>query len=245
MGYSVGVVNGAALAFGRLQEALEHWRRLDGRALKLRPRLKPFSLCSPDLPRSFFDAESNDTIARATLKIDLTVVTSCFAEGAALNARFTPGTRGGWDAPFVEHAAASCAIPVVFPPVDLVYRGRRVRLRDGGVPMRSPLDFTPLAKCADILVLEMVRADELGRHALAPWRALDQAAREKGRRLVDEGLKELFLRAERPPRVFRLAPSRRLEPSMLDFRAAGLQRMLALGAEDAAALLAEPSRFTA
>jgi hypothetical protein len=80
---------------------------------------------------------------------------------------------------------------------------------------------------------------------LAPWRALDQAAREKGRRLVDKGLNELVMSAERPPRVFRLAPSRRLDPAMLDFRSKGLRVMLSRGAEDAAALLAEPSRFRA
>jgi predicted acylesterase/phospholipase RssA len=242
MGYSIGVINGAALAFGRFPEALAHWRRLDGSALKLRPRLSPFSLCSPDGLRSFFDAERDDASARRMLKTDLTVVTACVAEGAALNARYAPGGKE-WDAPFIEHAAASCAIPVIFPPVDVDYRGRRVRLYDGGVPMRAPLDFSPLARCADLLVLEMVRADEMGRRALAPWRAVDQAGREAGRRLVDKGLDELLLRAERPPRVFRLAPSRRLEPMMLDFRAPALREMLALGARDASALLAEPSRF--
>lgn len=242
MGYSIGVVNGAALAFGRLPEALAHWRRLDGRSLKFQPRRKPFALCSPDGLRSFFDAERDDAAARAMLKIDLTVVSVDLAEGAAVNARYAPG-GGVWDAPFVEHAAASCAIPVVFPPVDVLYRGRRRRLYDGGVPTRSPLDFSPLARCADILVLEMVRADEMGRRVFAPWLALDQGARETGRRLVDRGLDELLLHVNEPPRVFRLAPSRRLEPMMLDFRAAGLRRMLAVGAEDAAALLAEPSRF--
>ena len=245
MGYSIGVVNGAALAFGRLPEALAHWRKLDGRAMKLKPRLRPFGLCSPDPLRSFFDGQRDDSAAMSELRIDLTVVTACPSEGSVLNARFTPGGRGGWDAPLVEHAAASCAIPVVFPPVDLDYRGRRVRLRDGGVPMRAPLDFSPLGRCADVLVLEMVRADEMGRRALAPWKALDQGARETGRRLVDEGLQGLRTSAARPPRVFRLAPSRRLAPMMLDFRAAGLREMLTLGASDAAGFLAEPSRFLA
>jgi hypothetical protein len=243
MGYSIGVMNGAALAFGRLPEALAHWRRLDGRALKLRPRLKPFALFSPAALRAFFSGMRDEASAKAALQVDLTVVTVCPAEGSALNARFTPGGRGAWDAPLVDHAAASCAIPLVFPPVDLDYRGRRVRLYDGGVPVRAPLDFSPLARCADVLVLEMVRGDEMGRHALAPWRALDQGAREAGRRIVDRGLGELLLSAERPPRVFRLAPSRRLEPMMLDFRAAGLRAMLAHGARDAAAFLAEPARF--
>ena len=239
MGYSIGIVNGTALAFGRLPQTLARWRRLDARAaLKPRPRLRPFALCSPEPLRSFFDEERDDDAAKAALKIDLTMISACPAEGTALNARFTPGGRGGWDGPFIEHAAASCAIPRVFPPVDLDYRGRRVRLIDGGVPMRPPLDFSPFARCADILVLEMVRADELGRHAIVPWRALDQGAREAGRRLVDGGLHELMMKTERPPRMFRLAPSRRLKPMMLDFRAAGLVEMLALGAQDAAAFLA-------
>ena len=245
MGYSVGVINGAALAFGRLPEALTHWRRLDGRALRLKPQLRPFGLCSPDPLRSFFDSERDEAAAKASLKIDFTVVTVCAAEGVALSARFSPGGGGEWDGPFVEHAAASCAIPVIFPPVDVDFRGRRVRLYDGGVPVRAPLDFSPLARCPDVLVLEMVRADEMGRREMLPWRALDQAAREAGRDLVDRGLNTLLERKEGPPRVFRLAPSRRLAPMMLDFRSPGLKDMLALGAADAAALLADPSRFCA
>lgn len=243
MGYSVGVLNGAALAFGRFPEALTRWRRLDGRALRLRPRLKPFALCSPDALRAFLDSESDEAAAKASLKTDFTVITVCPAEGVALNARFSPGGGGDWDGPFVEHAAASCAIPLIFPPVDVEYRGRPVRLYDGGVPTRGPIDFSPLARCPDVLVLEMVRADELGRRELLPWRALDQAAREAGRRLVDRGLAGFVERPEAPPRVFRLAPSRRLAPMMLDFRSPGLKDMLALGGADASALLADPARF--
>ncbi|MEQ1919891.1 MAG: hypothetical protein ABL955_11885, partial [Elusimicrobiota bacterium] len=107
---------------------------------------------------------------------------------------------------------------------------------DGGVPMRLPLDFSPLAACADILVLEMVRADELGRREWTPWREIDQRCREASRGLVDGGLNGL-LSSSQPPRIHRLAPSRRLEPMMLDFRAAGLARMLAQGAEDAKTFL--------
>jgi len=242
MGYSVGVINGAALAFGRLPEAMERWRRLDGRALKLKPRLKPFALCSPDALRDFFDFERDDARAKAAIKIDFTVVTACLSEGAALNARFSPG-GGVWDGPFVEHAAASCAIPLVFPPVDVHFRGRPVRLLDGGVPVGAPPDFSPLARCPDVLVLEMVRADEVGRRELLPWRAIDQSAREVGRRLVDRGLKTFLEGENAPPRVFRLAPSRRLAPMMLDFRSPGLKEMLALGARDAAALLADAGSF--
>jgi NTE family protein len=239
MGYSIGVVNGLALAFGRLPEALAHWRRLDGGALRPSLKLSPPSLFSPRPLRSFFDGARDEEAAKAALTMEFTAITACPALRAPLNARFTPGGRDGWDAPLVEHAAASCAIPLVFPPVDLDYRGRRVRLYDGGVPMAAPLDFSPLAACADLIVLEMVRADEMGRRTYTPWRALDQRGREAGRGLVDGGLDGL-LRRENPPRAFRLAPSRRLEPMMLDFRAPAIKDMLALGASDARAFLAEP-----
>ena len=88
----------------------------------------------------------------------------------------------------------------------------------------------------------MVRSDEVGRRVWTPWRSLDQSARETGRRLVDEGLRPL-LRRGRPPRVFRLAPSRRLTAMILDFRRAGLREMLGLGADDARALLSRPEGY--
>jgi len=237
MGFSIGAINGTALAFDRLPEAMARWRALGGGALRLSPRLAPFSLCSVDELRAFVDAARDEEAAKAALRADLTIITACPAEGTPLNARFTPGARDGWDGPLVDHAAASCAIPVVFPPVDIRYRGRLRRLIDGGVPMAAPLDLSPLARCADVLVVEMVRADERGRRWGTPWRSLDQRCREAGRGLVDDGLSAL-LRSERPPRIHRLAPSRRLEPMMLDFRAAGLARMLAQGTRDAEDFLA-------
>jgi predicted acylesterase/phospholipase RssA len=236
MGFSIGAVNGSALAFERLPEAMARWRALTGAALRLSPRLNPFSLCSITPLRDFFDAARDEDFAKASLRADYTIITACRAEGTTINARFTPGGRDGWDGPLVEHAAASCAIPVIFPPVDLHYRGRRRRLIDGGVPMPMPLDFSPLAGCADVLVLEMVRADEVGRREWTPWRDIDQRCREASRGLVDVGLQGL-LASPRPPRVHRLAPSRRLEPMMLDFRAAGLAKMLTQGAEDARGFL--------
>lgn len=242
MGYSIGAVNGSALAFDRLPEALTRWRALTGGALRVRPRLNPFALCSLAPLHAFFEAARDDESAKTALRRDFTIVSACAADGAPINARFTPGGRGGWDGPLALHAAASCAIPLVFPPVDILYRGRRRLLIDGGVPMPIPLDFSPLAGCADVLVLEMVRADERGRRWWTPWHALDQRAREAGRGLVDEGLKPL-LQSHRPPRVHRLAPSRRLEPMMLDFRATGLKIMLSQGASDAEAFLAAPETF--
>lgn len=241
MGFSIGSLNGSAVAFGRLDEALARWRVLDWDAIRPAPRLYPFSLCSTEPLRAFLDHAADEEGAKSRLVSELTIVAACPSEGAPVNATFAPGGRT-WDGPLVEHAAASCAIPLVFPPVDLSYRGRDVRLVDGGVPMPRPLDFAPLAGCADVLVVEMVRADELGNSFWTPWRSLEQRCRVASRRLVDEGLQPL-LNSDRPPRVFRLAPSTRLEPMMLDFRKAGLLKMLAQGSRDAEAFLASAAPF--
>lgn len=237
MGFSIGAVNGSALAFDRLPEAMTRWRELSGEALRLSPRFLPaLSLCSIDPLRAFFEPARDENAAKAALKCDFTVVTSCIAEKASINARFTPLARDGWDGPLLDHAVASCAIPLVFPPVDLTYRGRPVRLVDGGVPV-APLDLSPLAGCDEIVVVEMVRAEDVGVRRWTPWHDLDQRCREAARALVDGGLAPL-LRGPKPPAVRRLAPSARLEPMMLDFRKKGLAKMLAQGAADARAFLA-------
>ncbi len=232
MGFSIGAVNGSALAFNRLPEALARWRALNGRALQPAPRLNPVSLCSIEPLLAFLVAAGDDEAAQAALGAEFTIISACPAEDAPINARYTPQGRDGWDGPLVEHVAASCAIPFVFPPVNLRYRGRSLRLIDGGVPMRAPLDFSPLVGCAEIIVVEMVRAEDIGRRWWTPWRSIDQRCRETARALVDEALQPL-LRSSRPAHVHRLAPSQRLEPMMLDFRQAGLAKMLVQGTQDA------------
>ena len=104
--------------------------------------------------------------------------------------------------------------------------------------MPKPFDFSPLASCADILVLEMVRHDERSSRWRTPWHNLDQRARDASRDLVNEGLRPLHNSGRH--RVFRLAPSRRLEPMMLDFRKGGLAGLIAHGGDDARSFLASP-----
>lgn len=239
MGYSIGAVNGYALAFDRFEESLSRWRALDGGVLRLQPRLDPPTLFSADPLYALFEPARDDAAARAALKVDFTVISASRALGAPVNARFTPGGRGGWDAPFIAHAVASCSIPLVFPPVDVDYRGQRLRLIDGGIPMAAPLDLSPLQGCSDVLVVEMVRADELSRRTWTPWGRLDHYGRATGRTLVDDGVASL-LKSSTAPRVYRLQPSRRLEPLVLDFRAGAARPLVARGGEDARAFLADP-----
>lgn len=238
MGFSIGAINGSALAFGRMDKAMLRWRSLDGGVLCPRPRLFPPSLFSDRPLRGFLADNPSEDSASAALRIPLTVISACPARGQAIYARFTPGGRDGWAGPLAEHVAASSAVPLIFPPVDLDFRGERLRLIDGGVPQPTPMHFDVLARCATVLVLEMVRPDEIGRRFWDPWRGFDQAGRESARRLIDEGVSSL-LRAKRPPRVHRIAPSRRLDSVMLEFSARSIAPRLSLGATDVRAYLAK------
>ncbi len=240
MGYSIGAVNGVAVAYDRMDEALSRWASLGAGILRPRPRLNPPSLFSDAPLYGVLDVLGSETRARAALRVPLTIISAAPAQGAPINALFEPGERGRWDAPIAAHLAASCSIPLVFPPVELDYRGRRVRLIDGGVPQSRGFDLSPLAHCAEILSLEMVRADETDLPALSPWRLIDRSGRRAQRRLADEAFAALARGGTRA-RVRRWTPSRRLEPLVLDFRRAGLDALTALGREDARALLAAAS----
>lgn len=226
MGFSIGAINGVALAHGRFAEALARWRALDGGVLELRPRLRPFSLVSDRAVRRLLDV-----VHGAELKVPLCLVGACDELGCAEYAEFRPGdARRGELEPWV---LATSAIPGVFPPVRI---GGRSYI-DGGVPMPAPMRFDFLADCAEVWIVEVARAEELHpRPSWNPFRALDRRARRSVRRVVDEGAASL---ASRPaaPVVRRLAPSRPLAPTMLDFSARSVRPLLELGARDARAFL--------
>lgn len=227
MGFSIGAFNAAALAFDRLEEALRRWKDLDGGVLKLRPRFWPhFSLMSDAVLRGLLDVAKDDDAAKAGLRIPLCIIGACAAEGRAEYAEFTP--EGRWHGPLEAWLRATSAIPGIFPPVRIAGR----TYVDGGVPMPAPLRFDFFADCREVWVLEMVRADELGRRPWNPYYALDQGGRESARWLVEQGIASLATRPD-APRVRRLSPSRRLAPVMLDFSAKSLAPMLELGAHDA------------
>ena len=227
MGFSIGAFNAASLAFGRLPEALERWRSLDGDVIKVRPRFRPhFSLLSDAPVREMLALAVDDERARARLEVPLCVVAARPVKRRAEYAWFVPGGR--WDGPLEPWLRASAAIPAAFPPVHI---GEGVYY-DGGVPMVEPMRFDFLADCAEVWVLEMVREDELGRRPWNPYYGLDQGGRESARWLIDQGVASLSKSAVR-----RLAPSRRLETVMLDFSAKALKPMLDLGKADAEAFL--------
>ena len=239
LGFSAGALTGAAYTLGLLGDALRRWRAIDGGILRLAPRLFPLSLFSDRPIWESVDYALDDEQARKRTRCRFVVVTSRTKRDRHVQAVFSPEGRQGWDAPMGRHLVASCSIPLIFPPVNVDFRGEDLRLFDGGVPCEQPMSSSELAGCRDIIVLEMVRPEEVGRLQGGLLREFDQKARETVRRLVNQGLASLKGLAD-PPRIFRLAPSKPIEFMMLSFRAANIRPALEQGEADARAFISRP-----
>jgi len=235
-GFSSGSLNGLLYFLGREREFESSWRGLDGKVFRWELGLAPLSLFSEKPLRSRLFFALDDPKTRAFARCTFTVAVLCLNDGMPIYARFSPPGKGAWDSPLASWIAASCAIPYIFPPVSLHIRGETKTLVDGGVPGREWMRFDSLAGCEDVVVLELVRADEVGRKPWGPVAKLDQKSREIVRRQIDSGVASLA-QLKKPPRVFRLAPSQRLDYYQLSFRDAHCAPAYALGASDAADFL--------
>lgn len=241
MGFSAGALNGATYALGLTQEARKHWLSLP-LMLVPRPQWNPFAIFSNRPLRSTLGYAVNEHEAQDRLQVPLTVVSTRYQRDRFVYARYTPQGKDGWDGPLLEHLVASCAIPKIYPPVRLNFRGNDELLIDGGAPPDEPFTFTPLYHCKDIITIELVRPEEMPNGTL-PWgiRGLDAKGRRTLLNLFAEGVSDALSRPA-PPRVFRLMPSQVLDPVMIDFRRSHIERFLDFGTRDAEAFLAKPER---
>lgn len=233
LGISAGSCNGAAYALGVTQVAADGWINCE-RVLRLSPRLRPPSLFSgaPVWERLAY-AHDDDRIRRQ-LRCRFIVPGVRLERDRRIYAEFDPAT-GRWDGPLALRVQASCAIPLVFPPVAVVHRGEPLRLVDGGYRAKEDFSFLALGECRDLIVLEMIRPEEAGRSAWRPLERLDQRGRETCRLHIDQGCAE-WRRIHPDSRLFRVCPSRTLG-KILDFSRERALRALALGREDARAFL--------
>lgn len=240
MGFSAGALNAAMLFAGRVADLAEAWAAISPAVLKLSPRLGPLSFCSPEPVRVILRRWLDETSVRANCRGTLRVVSADYVTRLPVVAGFGGGR---WDGPLIEHLLASSAIPFVFPPVRTRCDGRQVRLLDGGVPTRSPIPMNELASEArEVLVLNMVRPDDLGRRAWSPGEWIDNMARAVTMRHVNAGIQTLRGVAD-PPAVYHLMPSRRLEHAMLDFNPAKGRQAWELGERDAESFLRDAHVF--
>lgn len=236
LGFSVGALHGAAYCFGKVDRMREIWSRIEHeRILRLKLKWSPLSLYGNDSLRSLARLAVGDDPARE-IRRPLTIICYCPAERRYVQARYEPGRLDGH---LEDHLVASCSIPVVFPPVRVGAGAAALELVDGGVCSDAEVRFADLSDCRDILVLQMVRPDELGRRPWWPWEKREQQARAWLWRYLEQGLKPL---ASEGRRVLRLWPSRRLDFTMLSFSDRHCGEAWELGRRDAEAFLADPEK---
>lgn len=232
LGISAGAITAASYALDRMDEALERWADIENaRLLRLRPRLQPLALCSPEPLNDWIARHVQEQTAREATRCRLVVVSACLRERRTIYAVFDPKS-GQWDGELGRHLVASCSIPTIFPPVDTAYQGRMLRLVDGGVVAgNDPFSFAELAHCKDVIVVEMP--------SQGTWLAKLNRGRKRGHHQMNEGIASLKALPE-PPRIFHLTPSRSLGFEPLSFRAANIMRGFDLGLCDAAGFAARP-----
>lgn len=239
LGFSAGALTGAGYFLNRQDEALERWRRTEeSRILRLSPRLFPPTIFSGEPLWESVVSARDEEHAREHGRCRLIVVSTRRQERKPVYAVFSP-REGRWDGSLAHHLVGSCAIPGIFPPVEAHYQGEPMTLMDGGIRTGEPMSFASLSDCKDVIVLDMVRPEEVGRPRYTVSRILDQQSREASRLMVDEGIASLRTPAA-DRRIFRLNPSRVLDFSMLSFKAIHIQEGLRRGIEDARAFFSNP-----
>lgn len=238
LGVSVGSLSGVAYAIGELERAVNFWRDIDTlRVMRFEPRLSPFSLFS-DVPiREALRYVGTEDEARARVRCEFTVVSLCRDDDRYHYARFTPNGAAGWDGPIADKLAASCAIPMVFPPVRVEVAGQLRTLVDGGARAREWVTWNSMAGCRDVIVLQMSRPEEIGGfHPIKRLRG-DPLGHD-----LDQAVHGLLKLAD-APRVFRYYPSARLGYSQFSFRGADCAPAVERGAADGRAFLSASERF--
>lgn len=242
LGFSAGSLTGSAYVFDMQSELMSRWKRADElRIIRFQPRLSPFSFFSGQPVWDGVAPVADDDAMKRRARCELSVMTHRVSDGTTVYSRFSPRGENGWDGPVQAKLVASCAIPWVFPAVTIAEKEERVTYIDGGIPGKEWMRFDSLKDCRDIIVLEMVRSDELDRKNWTPLGYYDQLGRLTCHRQIDCGIESTASWADRP-RVYRLPPSRRLGFSMLDFKSKCCSEAAAQGLEDGRRFLAEPSK---
>jgi NTE family protein len=175
LGFSAGALAGAAVVLDNVGEVVRRWREVDDAGLlTFAPRRSPLSLFSGEPVWNSIRDTWDDSDAKRRARGALTVIGLDAKTRMPEYSRFD-AAGGVWEGPLARRLLASCAIPVVFPPVEV---GGRVFV-DGGVRGAAPMSFLALSRCRDVVVVEMVRPDERGMGAWSPQWLWERVSRER------------------------------------------------------------------
>ena len=188
-GFSAGALNGAAYCYGRTRELRSIWRSVNRDwVFELRPKYHdmPLNLYRNQPAGLLSDAGAflRDRAVRMSLFSGRPIYD--FLTGwlggepgeFREQARFYPishavelrqpfisvfDSSGGTEGPLAlyDALAASCAIPMVFPPVKVCHHGRSMHLVDGGVIGVSTISLNLFEGCSSVIMVSNTRHDDM------------------------------------------------------------------------------------
>lgn len=238
LGASTGALTAAAYALDRLDVLAGLWWDISrARVLRWRPRLRPPTMFSNASLYEIAAHGGDDESARRRARVPFAVMVTERGTGRRRVARYE--RDGLWDGPLADHLVASCSIPDVFPPVAIRAERWQGEFVDGAKRGEAP-DFSYLAGCRDVVVVEMFRPEERGRFpGWNPVRWREHPVRLAQLDFVERGLASLRALPE-PPRLFRVRPSSVLDFSLIAFRTGVCAPAFRQGEADAEAFSADP-----
>ncbi|HOW89156.1 MAG TPA: patatin-like phospholipase family protein [Elusimicrobiales bacterium] len=258
-GFSVGSLNGAGYCYNKTGEMRDIWAGLTpGRLLSVRPGYNniPLELYSHHGPGvlqtlgfllqkhisrmymfsnkplyAFLDSWLSRSGAGFGRDIKFYVISHAVETRLPYITRFDGAARAQ-NLSFIDSLVASCAIPSIFPPVEVTERGRTYHLVDGGVIGIANINLNVFEGCKSIVMIGNSRDEDLD----FPANGLLGHFESKARRMFAlHTLKiyesRVFIRSA--PAVHYFRPPEDLDLGILEFDGAKCVRAFDIGSREA------------
>lgn len=258
-GFSIGSLNGAAYCYNKTGELRQTWRGLKpGNILKLRPRYNniPLELYQQDTgsvaaklnffmqnraaKMSLFSNRPvydflNGWLARSGSQFQRNIKFYVISHAVEMKLPYIvrfDGSTQSHNLPFTDALMASCAIPMVFPPVEVEEHGRRYHLVDGGVIGIATINLSIFEGCRTVIMIGNSRPEDMDFPARGPFSYFEHKAR---RMLAIHTQKiyesRVFIKSE--PDVYYIKPPMDLGLNLLEFDGEKCGRAFDIGEAEA------------
>jgi len=258
-GFSVGALNGAAYCYNKTEELRAIWAGMKPeRILSVRPGYHniPLELYQHHKPGffskigfmfqkhasrmylfsnkpvyDFLNSWLSKTGVNFSRNIDFYVISHAVEMKLPYIVKFDGGTQSH-NLSFVDSLVASCAIPSVFPPVEVTERGRTYHLVDGGVIGIANINLNIFEGCKTIVLIGNSREEDVNFPSVGAFGYFESKAR---RMLAIHTQKiyesRVFIKSE--PVVHYIKPPEDLDLGILEFDGAKCARAFDHGEREA------------
>ena len=258
-GFSVGALNGAAYCYNKTGELRQLWREMKPESvLTLKPRyynipLELYQHAGGSLATKFNFFFQN-RLAKLALfsnkalydllngwmvksgpqfprNIKFYAISHAVETKLPYIVRFDGSTQSH-NLSFIDALVASCAIPMIFPPVPVEEHGRKYHLVDGGVIGIATINLSLFEGCRTVIMIGNSRPEDMDFRGRGPFGYFERRAR---RMLAMHTQKiyesRVFINSE--PDVYLIKPPVDLGLNLLEFDGARCEKAFDIGEAEA------------